>query len=36
MADFMSRVRKLRREILSPDCWKLSIPAILYVIQNSA
>ena len=22
-------------EILSPDCWKLSIPAILYVIQNS-
>ncbi|TFK30252.1 nucleotide-sugar transporter [Coprinopsis marcescibilis] len=23
------------REIFSPDCWKLSIPAILYVIQNS-
>lgn len=22
-------------EIFSPDCWKLSIPAILYVIQNS-
>ncbi|KIY46949.1 nucleotide-sugar transporter [Fistulina hepatica ATCC 64428] len=22
-------------EVLSPDCWKLSIPAILYVIQNS-
>lgn len=22
-------------EIMSPDCWKLSIPAILYVIQNS-
>ncbi|KAJ7171993.1 nucleotide-sugar transporter-domain-containing protein [Mycena filopes] len=22
-------------EILSADCWKLSIPAILYVIQNS-
>ncbi|KAJ6531595.1 nucleotide-sugar transporter-domain-containing protein [Mycena vulgaris] len=22
-------------EILSPDCWKLSIPAILYVVQNS-
>ncbi|KAF9014129.1 nucleotide-sugar transporter-domain-containing protein [Cyathus striatus] len=23
------------REIFSPDCWKLSIPAILYVVQNS-
>ncbi|KAJ7137835.1 nucleotide-sugar transporter-domain-containing protein [Mycena epipterygia] len=22
-------------EILGPDCWKLSIPAILYVVQNS-
>jgi UDP-sugar transporter A1/2/3 len=22
-------------EVLSPDCWKLSIPAILYVIQNT-
>ncbi|KAF7337913.1 UDP-galactose transporter [Mycena venus] len=22
-------------EVLSPDCWKLSIPAILYVVQNS-
>ncbi|KAJ3576232.1 hypothetical protein NP233_g550 [Leucocoprinus birnbaumii] len=22
-------------DIFSPDCWKLSIPAILYVIQNS-
>ncbi|PFH51702.1 hypothetical protein AMATHDRAFT_80138 [Amanita thiersii Skay4041] len=22
-------------EVFSPDCWKLSIPAILYVIQNS-
>ncbi|KAF7778425.1 hypothetical protein Agabi119p4_2770 [Agaricus bisporus var. burnettii] len=22
-------------EIFSPDCWKLSIPAVLYVIQNS-
>ncbi|KAF8969617.1 nucleotide-sugar transporter-domain-containing protein, partial [Flammula alnicola] len=22
-------------EIFSPDCWKLSIPAILYVVQNS-
>lgn len=22
-------------EVLSPDCWKLSIPALLYVVQNS-
>ncbi|KAF5386730.1 hypothetical protein D9615_001529 [Tricholomella constricta] len=22
-------------EIFSPDCWKLSIPALLYVVQNS-
>ncbi|KAG2751681.1 hypothetical protein P692DRAFT_20669799, partial [Suillus brevipes Sb2] len=22
-------------EIFSPDCWKLSIPAVLYVVQNS-
>ncbi|KAJ7633116.1 nucleotide-sugar transporter-domain-containing protein [Roridomyces roridus] len=22
-------------DILSPDCWKLSIPAVLYVVQNS-
>lgn len=27
---FMARVRKLWGEIMSPDCWKLSIPAILY------
>ncbi|KAI0929262.1 hypothetical protein AcV5_006566 [Taiwanofungus camphoratus] len=27
--------RKVCREIFSPDCWKLSIPAILYVVQNS-
>jgi UDP-sugar transporter A1/2/3 len=27
---FMGRVRKLWREVMSPDCWKLSIPAILY------
>jgi len=25
----------LCQEIFSPDCWKLSIPAILYVVQNS-
>ncbi|KIM58845.1 hypothetical protein SCLCIDRAFT_1218183 [Scleroderma citrinum Foug A] len=29
------RIRKLAREVFSPDCWKLSIPAILYVIQNN-
>lgn len=22
-------------EVFSPDCWKLSIPALLYVVQNS-
>ncbi|KAH8116806.1 nucleotide-sugar transporter-domain-containing protein [Phellopilus nigrolimitatus] len=32
---FASRCRKLGKEIFSPDCWKLSIPAILYVIQNN-
>ncbi|KAH7107591.1 nucleotide-sugar transporter-domain-containing protein [Auriculariales sp. MPI-PUGE-AT-0066] len=29
------RVRRLGRDILSPDCWKLSIPAVLYVVQNN-
>lgn len=29
------RAKKLRREVISADCWKLSIPAILYVIQNN-
>ncbi|PPQ93256.1 hypothetical protein CVT25_015254 [Psilocybe cyanescens] len=29
------RLRELSREIFSQDCWKLSIPAILYVIQNN-
>lgn len=24
------RFRRLGREVFSPDCWKLSIPAILY------
>lgn len=27
--------RRVCREVLSGDCWKLSIPAVLYVIQNS-
>ncbi|KAF9053092.1 nucleotide-sugar transporter-domain-containing protein [Panaeolus papilionaceus] len=26
---------ELCNQVFSPDCWKLSIPAILYVIQNS-
>ena len=30
-----SRLQSLRRSILSPDCYKLSVPAILYVIQNN-
>lgn len=30
-----ARLRQLNAEIFSPDCVKLSIPAILYVIQNS-
>jgi UDP-sugar transporter A1/2/3 len=30
-----SKFRKISSEIFSPDCWKLSIPAILYVIQNN-
>ncbi|TFY60949.1 hypothetical protein EVG20_g7236 [Dentipellis fragilis] len=30
-----SPVRQLLRDIFSPDCWKLSIPALLYVVQNS-
>lgn len=25
-----SRIRTLGKEVFSPDCWKLSIPAILY------
>ncbi|KAF8578235.1 hypothetical protein K439DRAFT_1395723 [Ramaria rubella] len=27
--------RRIARDIFSPDCWKLSIPAILYVVQNN-
>ncbi|KAF8844455.1 nucleotide-sugar transporter [Paxillus ammoniavirescens] len=34
-AKVLLRVRRLGREVFSPDCWKLSIPAILYVIQNN-
>jgi UDP-sugar transporter A1/2/3 len=31
----LCRFRTLGKEVFSPDCWKLSIPAILYVIQNN-
>ncbi|KAJ6547651.1 nucleotide-sugar transporter-domain-containing protein [Mycena capillaripes] len=30
-----ARVKRLAGDVFSPDCWKLSIPAILYVIQNN-
>lgn len=29
------RFRRLGKEVFRSDCWKLSIPAILYVIQNN-
>src|SRR5258706_2699747 len=29
------RARRVAREVFSSDCWKLSIPVILYVIQNN-
>ncbi|KAL5532861.1 hypothetical protein ACEPAF_4635 [Sanghuangporus sanghuang] len=34
-ASCIGRLSRLSGEIFAPDCWKLSIPAILYVIQNS-
>lgn len=33
--DWPARTARLRSELFSPDCWKLSIPAILYVVQNN-
>ena len=30
-----SRLRSLTKSVFSPDCYKLSVPAILYVIQNN-
>ncbi|KAF8343884.1 nucleotide-sugar transporter-domain-containing protein [Cantharellus anzutake] len=33
--DVRRRFRTLVKEVFSPDCWKLSIPAILYVVQNN-
>ncbi|KAI0082605.1 hypothetical protein K474DRAFT_203 [Panus rudis PR-1116 ss-1] len=32
---WLGRFRRLGKEVFRPDCWKLSIPAILYVIQNN-
>lgn len=32
---YLSRFQTLFRQIASPDSWKLSIPAILYVLQNN-
>ncbi|KAK7020544.1 nucleotide-sugar transporter-domain-containing protein [Favolaschia claudopus] len=31
----IGRSKRLARDVFSQDCWKLSIPAILYVIQNN-
>ncbi|KAJ7046878.1 nucleotide-sugar transporter-domain-containing protein [Mycena alexandri] len=31
----LARVKRLVGDVFSADCWKLSIPAILYVIQNN-
>ncbi|KAK7693467.1 hypothetical protein QCA50_003035 [Cerrena zonata] len=34
-SNLLNRFRRLGKEVFRPDCWKLSIPAILYVIQNN-
>ena len=34
-SDVRRPFNQLIRELFSPDCWKLSIPAVLYVVQNS-
>ncbi|EIW60215.1 uncharacterized protein TRAVEDRAFT_118484 [Trametes versicolor FP-101664 SS1] len=34
-AGWFFALRRVCQEIFSPDCWKLSIPALLYVVQNS-
>lgn len=31
----LDRFRRLGKEVFRSDCWKLAIPAILYVIQNN-
>ena len=32
---WMYRFRRVGRGVFSDDCWKLAIPAILYVVQNN-
>ncbi|GJJ12338.1 hypothetical protein Clacol_006579 [Clathrus columnatus] len=32
---WLYRFKRVGREVFSDDCWKLAIPAILYVIQNN-
>jgi solute carrier family 35 (UDP-sugar transporter), member A1/2/3 len=34
-ATYLPRLQSLISQITSPDCWKLSIPALLYVLQNN-
>lgn len=34
-AKIFLRIRRLGREVFSPDCWKLSIPAILYGMYSA-
>ncbi|KAI0362552.1 hypothetical protein OH77DRAFT_1442279 [Trametes cingulata] len=34
-AGWFFALRRVCQEVFSPDCWKLSIPALLYVVQNS-
>ncbi|EMD37950.1 hypothetical protein CERSUDRAFT_113090, partial [Gelatoporia subvermispora B] len=31
----LHRLKRLAKEVFRADCWKLSIPAILYVVQNN-
>ncbi|KAI0723845.1 nucleotide-sugar transporter-domain-containing protein [Cerioporus squamosus] len=35
VAGWFFALRRVCQEVFSVDCWKLSIPALLYVIQNS-
>ncbi|KAI8989822.1 nucleotide-sugar transporter-domain-containing protein [Trametes punicea] len=34
-AGWFFALRRVCQEVFSQDCWKLSIPALLYVVQNS-
>ncbi|KAF8499939.1 nucleotide-sugar transporter-domain-containing protein [Gautieria morchelliformis] len=35
LGQWIYRFRRVGREVFSDDCWKLAIPAILYVVQNN-